>query len=98
MPDGERTVSLTVQQALKVLGSQIVQIIKASPQSSLRLSDLPKIYLREFGFPFKPQMYECNSISEVISRLGDYVQVRKYRNTFLLSRSYYQNWSVDGSH
>lgn len=84
MPDGERTVSLTVHQALKVLGSQIVQIIKASPQSSLRLSDLPKIYLREFGFPFKPQMYECNSISEVISRLGDYVQVNNSNGELLL--------------
>ncbi|XP_056643206.1 meiosis regulator and mRNA stability factor 1 [Diorhabda sublineata] len=75
LSDGERTVSLTLPQALKVLGSQIVQIIKSTPQSSLALNDLPKAYLTEFGYPLEPNLYECTSVSEILTKLTDYVQV-----------------------
>lgn len=75
MSDGERTVSLTLKQALKVLGSQIVQLIKASPKSSVLLSDLPNLYLRAYGYQLKPQLFECGSIREVLEQLSDHIQV-----------------------
>ncbi|KAJ8946869.1 hypothetical protein NQ318_006779 [Aromia moschata] len=75
LSDGERTVSLTLQQSLKILGAQIVQIVKASKQSSLSLEDLPQIYLHEYGYPLKPQLYECETVAEVAEKLFDYVQV-----------------------
>lgn len=75
MTDGERTVSLTLQQAVKVLGSQVTQIVKSSPKSSILLSDLPKLYLREYGYQLKPQLFECSSIREVVETLSDFIQV-----------------------
>lgn len=78
MTDGERTVSLTLQQAFKVLGSQIVQIIKASSKSSVPLNELSKMYLREYGYPLKPQLFECSSIREVVEKLFDLIQVRNF--------------------
>lgn len=76
MADGERTVSLTLQQAFKVLGTQIVHILKTSPKSSILFNDLPKLYLREYGYQLKPHVFECSSIGEVIKKLSDYIQVR----------------------
>ncbi|XP_074027472.1 meiosis regulator and mRNA stability factor 1-like protein isoform X2 [Leptinotarsa decemlineata] len=84
MPDGERTVSLTLHQSLKILGSQIVQIIRSSAQNSILISDLPKIYLREFGYPLKHKHYECNSILEVTAKLSEYVQVENSNAGLLL--------------
>ncbi|KAG5876129.1 hypothetical protein JTB14_007536 [Gonioctena quinquepunctata] len=84
MPDGERTVSLTLHQSLKILGSQIVQIIKSSPPNSIFLSDLPRIYLRECGYPLKHQMYECNSLMEVTAKLSEFVQVNNSNAGLLL--------------
>lgn len=75
MSDGERTVSLTLPQAIKVLGSQVVQIVKSSPKSYILLNDLSKLYLREYGYQLKPQVFDCNSIREVAGKLSDYVQV-----------------------
>uniref|UniRef100_A0A6P7FWG8 Meiosis regulator and mRNA stability factor 1-like n=1 Tax=Diabrotica virgifera virgifera TaxID=50390 RepID=A0A6P7FWG8_DIAVI len=75
LPDGERTVGLTLPEALKVLGTQIVILIKSSPQESLLLNDLPKVFLAEYGYPLKPQLYECMSVSEVLTKISDYVQV-----------------------
>ncbi|XP_018577487.1 meiosis regulator and mRNA stability factor 1 [Anoplophora glabripennis] len=75
LSDGERTVSLTLEQSLKILGSQIVQIIKASGQSAVPLDDVPRIYLREYGYPLKPQLYECDTITEVTQKLFEYVQL-----------------------
>ncbi|KAJ8976619.1 hypothetical protein NQ317_017449 [Molorchus minor] len=67
LPDGERTVSLTLQQSLKILGSQVVQMIKNSKQSSIALDDVPRTYLREYGYPLKPLLYDCETVEEVIN-------------------------------
>ncbi|CAG9812530.1 unnamed protein product [Phaedon cochleariae] len=83
LPDGERTVSLTLQQSLRILGSQIVQIIKSN-QSPVLLSDLSRLYLREYGYPLKPQLYECNSIAEITAKLSNYVQVNNSNAGLLL--------------
>ncbi|XP_063916773.1 meiosis regulator and mRNA stability factor 1 isoform X1 [Zophobas morio] len=75
LSEGERTVSLTLNQSLKVLGSQIVSLIKNSPTSSISLDELPRIYLKECGYPLKPQVYECETILEIIDKICDYVQI-----------------------
>lgn len=75
MADGERTVSLILQQATKVLGLQIAQILKSSPKSYVLLNDLSKLYLREYGYPLKPQILECTSFRELVEKLSEYVQV-----------------------
>ncbi|CAH1954341.1 unnamed protein product [Acanthoscelides obtectus] len=74
LPHGERIVRLTLPQSLSILGSQVVQIVN-SFKTVLFLHELPSIYYRDFGYPLKPQLYECDNLEQVIARLSDYVQV-----------------------
>ncbi|KAI4457150.1 limkain b lkap [Holotrichia oblita] len=75
MVDGERTVHLTLLKALKVLGEQIANLIKHSKLASISLESLPSNYLREYGYPLKPESYECVDYYDLIAKLTDYVQV-----------------------
>lgn len=75
LPERERTVSLTLHQSLKILGSQLIALVKSSSTSSLSLQELPRIYLKEYGYSLKPQAYECNSVEELVNRVRDFVQV-----------------------
>lgn len=75
LPDGDRRVCLTLPYALKVLGMQITDLIKASYFNYLPLEALPATYLREFGYPLKPEAFECKTILEVLNKLQDVVQV-----------------------
>nr|CAH7737791.1 unnamed protein product [Callosobruchus chinensis] len=74
LPHGERIVRLTLQKSLSILGTQVVQIAK-SAKYLLFLKELPLIYFREFGYHLKPQLYECDNLEQVVSKLGDYVEV-----------------------
>lgn len=75
LANGDRKVSLTLPYALKVLGMQISDLISASNLNHLPLEALPAAYMREFGYPLKPEAFECNSILELLSKLQDVVQV-----------------------
>jgi meiosis arrest female protein 1 len=75
LSEGERTVSLTLNQSFKVLGSQVVSLVRNSPTSSLPLDELPRIYLKECGYPLKPHVYECETFLELIEKICDYIQV-----------------------
>ncbi|XP_045477730.1 meiosis regulator and mRNA stability factor 1 isoform X2 [Harmonia axyridis] len=75
LSDGERAVCLTLPKMLKVLGSQLLSMIKNSSLSSISLEDLSVLYLKEFGYPFKPEAYECETVEQVISNLPEYVQL-----------------------
>lgn len=52
-----------------------MDLIKQSKLVSLPVESLPATYLREFGYPLKPQNYECQDINELISKLHEFVQV-----------------------
>lgn len=75
LTNGDRRVSLTLPYALKVLGMQITDLISASHLNYLPLELLSQAYLREFGYPLRPEAYECGSILEVLSKLQDVVRV-----------------------
>lgn len=75
MTDGERRVLLTLPRALRVLGEQIINIIKHSKLASIPLESLPSTYLREYGYPLKAESYECIDYNELISKLSEFVQV-----------------------
>lgn len=76
--DGERIVSLTQEQSLKILASQIIQIAKGLGGANLKLDDLPKLYSKEYSCSLNPQVYQCETIVEVIEKLSDYVQVKLF--------------------
>lgn len=60
---------------LKVLGMQLLSMIKNANLSSISLEDFPVLYLKEFGYPFKPEAYECETVEQVMLNLPEYVQV-----------------------
>lgn len=83
----QRTISLTLNQAIKILGNQIVAMIEKSPTGSITLKELSEMYLKEWGFTLKPQTYECDNIQDVVRLIKDYVEVgicdRYYNLTFM---------------
>ncbi|KAL1498176.1 hypothetical protein ABEB36_009016 [Hypothenemus hampei] len=74
LPDGERTVSLTIEKSIQILNTQIMQVMR-NIGGNLTLDELPKYYLREFGYSLSPQIYGCETMEELIRKLSDYVQV-----------------------
>lgn len=85
LADGDRRVSLTVPYALKVLGMQLGDLIRASHLNYLPLDSLPAAYLREFGYPLKPEAFECEGLLDLVDRVGDPVQVHRTKAGTLLS-------------
>ncbi|KAK9887694.1 hypothetical protein WA026_000015 [Henosepilachna vigintioctopunctata] len=75
LPGGERAVSLTLTKMFMVLGSQILSLIKTSNVSAISLEDLPMMYMKKFGYPFKPQVYECETVEQVMLNLSEYIHV-----------------------
>ncbi|XP_050298717.1 meiosis regulator and mRNA stability factor 1 isoform X2 [Anthonomus grandis grandis] len=75
LPDGVRTVSLTSEQSLKVLSSQVLQVIRSVDSGTLKFEDLPQLYFREFGYSLNPQVYQCDSLEDLVDKLGDFIQV-----------------------
>lgn len=72
--NGDRKISLTPPYALKALGMQITELISSSVLNYLPLQVLPSAYLREFGYPLRPETYECNNILEVLNKLQNVVE------------------------
>ncbi|KAH1026039.1 hypothetical protein HUJ05_010628 [Dendroctonus ponderosae] len=75
LPDGERTISLTLQQSLKILSAQVLRMIRNTCGGGLKLDELPMLYFKQYGYPLNPQIYQCESLEELVSNLSEYVQV-----------------------
>lgn len=78
MSDGERRISLVAKEALKVVCEQITALVKSSRLQSIPLVALPSTFLREHGYALRPELYECDSVEEIIHKLSDSLQVRYY--------------------
>ncbi|XP_025836484.1 meiosis regulator and mRNA stability factor 1 isoform X1 [Agrilus planipennis] len=75
LPSGERKISLLLPLAMKVLESQIIDLLKNSQMPSMSLNAVNTAFLKEYGYPLKPQAYECNDINELISRFNEKIEV-----------------------
>nr|CAD7430676.1 unnamed protein product [Timema monikensis] len=73
--EGERKVSLTVKESLKVLSEQMVALLRFSSNSSLLLSAVPAEYLQLYGHALRPQMYERASLEELMDCIKHVVEV-----------------------
>nr|CAD7444945.1 unnamed protein product [Timema bartmani] len=72
--EGERKVSLTVKESLKVLSDQMVALLRFSSNSSLLLSAVPEEYLQLYGHALRPQMYERASLEELMDCIKHVVE------------------------
>lgn len=73
--DGERKVSLISKEALKIVCEQMKTLIKSSRLGQIPLVSLPSTFIREYGYSLRPELYECDSIDEIIEKLSHSLQL-----------------------
>ncbi|XP_078035098.1 meiosis regulator and mRNA stability factor 1-like protein isoform X2 [Augochlora pura] len=71
---GERQISLTEKEGVRVLSEQMSKLIVRS-KGCLSISNIPQCFLRQFGYALKPELFDCASIQQLIQKLGDTVKV-----------------------
>lgn len=71
---GERQISLTEKEGLRVLSKQISRLIIRSG-GCLSVSNIAQNFLHEFGYAIKPELFGCTSILQLMQKLGDTVKI-----------------------
>ncbi|XP_033336634.2 meiosis regulator and mRNA stability factor 1-like protein isoform X2 [Megalopta genalis] len=71
---GERQISLTEKEGVRVLSEQMSKLIVRS-KGCLSISNIPQCFLRQFGYALKPELFDCASIQQLMQKLGDTVKV-----------------------
>lgn len=71
---GERQISLTEKEGLKVLGEQISKLVTRA-KGGISISSIAQAFLRQFGYALRPELFGCTSMLQLMHKLGDYIQV-----------------------
>jgi len=74
---GERQISLTEKEGLKVLSEQISKLVMRT-KSGLSVSSIAQRFLRHFGYALRPELFGCTSMLQLMQKLGDTIQVTQY--------------------
>ncbi|XP_026673319.1 meiosis regulator and mRNA stability factor 1 isoform X2 [Ceratina calcarata] len=71
---GERLVSLTEKEGLRVLSEQISKLI-AQSKGCLSVANVAQSFLREFGYALKPEAFDCKSVLQLMEKLEDTIKI-----------------------
>ncbi|XP_025991356.1 meiosis regulator and mRNA stability factor 1 isoform X4 [Solenopsis invicta] len=71
---GERQISLTKKEGLKVLSEQILKLVMRA-KSGLNVSSIAQMFQHQFGYALRPELFGCSSMLQLMQKLGDTVQV-----------------------
>ncbi|XP_072760485.1 meiosis regulator and mRNA stability factor 1 isoform X2 [Anoplolepis gracilipes] len=71
---GERQISLTEKEGLKVLAEQISKLIMRA-KGGLMISNIAQTFLHQFGYALRPELFGCNSMLHLMKKLGDTIQI-----------------------
>ncbi|XP_020292238.1 meiosis arrest female protein 1 isoform X2 [Pseudomyrmex gracilis] len=71
---GERQISLTEKEGLKVLGEQISKLVTRA-KGGISISSIAQAFLRQFGYALRPELFGCTSMLQLMHKLGDYIQI-----------------------
>ncbi|XP_071637027.1 meiosis regulator and mRNA stability factor 1 isoform X4 [Temnothorax longispinosus] len=71
---GERQISLTEKEGLKVLSEQISKLVMRA-RSGLSVSSIAQVFQHQFGCALRPESYGCSSMLQLMRKLGDTVQI-----------------------
>ncbi|CAK9817150.1 Meiosis regulator and mRNA stability factor 1 [Anthophora quadrimaculata] len=71
---GERQISLTEKEGLRVLSEQISKLITRS-KGCVDVSNIAQNFLRQFGYALKPELFDCTSMLQLMQKLGDTVKI-----------------------
>jgi len=77
---GERQISLTEKEGLKVLAEQISKLVMRT-RGGLMVSNIAQTFLHQFGYALRPELFGCNSMLHLMQKLGDTIQVMSYRDS-----------------
>ncbi|KAL7299894.1 hypothetical protein TKK_0007222 [Trichogramma kaykai] len=80
---GERRISLTEKEGLRVLGEQISKLIACCgnpTNGQLMISNVSQAFLKEFGYYLKPELFSCSSISQLMEKLEGSIKIVNTRN------------------
>lgn len=76
---GERRISLTEKEAIRVLGEQITKLISdfGNPSTGqLMISKVAQTFLNEFGYVLRPELFGCKSMQQLMEKLEGIVKVK----------------------
>ncbi|XP_011876526.1 PREDICTED: meiosis arrest female protein 1 homolog isoform X4 [Vollenhovia emeryi] len=71
---GERQISLTEKEGLKVLCEHISKLVMRT-RSGLSISSIAQMFQHQFGYALRPEMYSCSSMLQLMQKLNDTIQV-----------------------
>ncbi|XP_025073854.1 meiosis regulator and mRNA stability factor 1 [Pogonomyrmex barbatus] len=71
---GERQISLTEKEGLKVLSEQISKLVMRA-RSGLSISNIGQTFLHQFGYALRPELFGCSSMLQLMRKLGDTIQI-----------------------
>ncbi|XP_029037560.1 meiosis regulator and mRNA stability factor 1 isoform X1 [Osmia bicornis bicornis] len=71
---GERQISLTEKEGLRVLSEQISKLVTRS-KGCLSISNIAQHFLRQFGYALKPESFGCSSVMQLMQKLGSTVKI-----------------------
>ncbi|XP_067208207.1 meiosis regulator and mRNA stability factor 1 isoform X2 [Linepithema humile] len=71
---GERQISLTEKEGLKVLSEQIVKLVTRA-RGGLGVSNIAQTFLHQFGYALRPELFGCSSMLQLMQKLSDTVQI-----------------------
>lgn len=74
---GERQISLTEKEGLKVLSEQIIKLVTRA-RGGLSVSNIAQTFLHQFGYALRPELFGCSSMLQLMQKLSDTVQVTQY--------------------
>ncbi|XP_036147877.1 meiosis regulator and mRNA stability factor 1 isoform X6 [Monomorium pharaonis] len=71
---GERQISLTEKEGLKVLSEQITKLVMRA-KSGLSVSSIAQTFQHQFGYALRPELFGCSSMLQLMQKLGDTIQI-----------------------
>ncbi|KAF7989648.1 hypothetical protein HCN44_008322 [Aphidius gifuensis] len=70
----EKRISLTEKHSWNVLKDQIVELI-SKKNGSIYVSNIPRMYLNDYGYMLRPEKFNCQSVFDVLKKLNGTIEL-----------------------
>ncbi|XP_011141552.1 meiosis regulator and mRNA stability factor 1 isoform X1 [Harpegnathos saltator] len=71
---GERQISLTEKEGLKVLAEQISKLVMRA-KGGLSISSIAQMFSHQFGYSLRPELFGCSSMLQLMQKLEDTIKI-----------------------
>lgn len=73
--EGERRVTLTNEEKLKVLSNHMAELVQSRYPPGLPVNEVSSAFLWQYGHALKPETYGCDNLQDLIEKLHSTVKV-----------------------